>query len=235
MTFTETIHFTCGETPTLDIESTGVKNLVKQTGETLISGELVADRVYQWSYNETDDVFVVQNVSEIPFNDLLDRITAETEMAVAGITLSSQYADVGNIGNGEDDLMTYSLPAGKLATDGSYLEMTGFGTFASNGETKRLQVYFGAMVLYDSDIQAQVGGNREFKATIIRTGATTQRAICTFNTDANLFTSGDTKYTTPAETLSGAVTIKATAACVGAGTATNNDIVQKGLTIKYYA
>ncbi len=54
------------------------------------------------------------------------------------------------------------------------------------------------------------------RGRIFRTGATTQRAIATYAASS---AGVSTLYTTPAETLSGAVTIR------GTGEATNNDDV----------
>lgn len=146
--------------------------------------------------------------------------TATTTFVKVGGTANVNTTTVGNVGVGEDDLMTYSLPANSLATNGDYIEGKAALTFAANANAKRVRCYFGATKLYDSTSQIQSGGSMEVTWTIVRTGATTQRAIAKDVTDATLFTD-DATYTTPAETLSGAVTIKCT------GEAVSNDDVQQ--------
>ena len=127
--------------------------------------------------------------------------------------------------------MTYVLPASSLATNGDYVEIEAWGTgaVAGAGETKTVKLYFGATVLNTLTL-VDVSANTWFvKATVVRTAAATQEAISVYNYYEE--TSGYTNAirTTPAETLSEAITIKCT------GTATNtDDIIQKGMTVKWY-
>jgi len=142
--------------------------------------------------------------------------------------ISSQYVDVGNVGAGEDDLMTYSIPAGLLASDGDYIEFemqvqyfTGAGS-----PTKQVKLYFGSQLLMSNTSGTSVG-YFTFKGTVIRTSATTQRVNVEMITSSATY-QFNTQYSTAAETLSGAVILKAT------GTATNNDdIVQHFMTVKF--
>lgn len=150
--------------------------------------------------------------------------TATTTFVKVGGTAKVNTTTVGNVGAGEDDLMTYSLPANSLATNGDYIEGKAAITFAANANNKRVRCYFGATAMYDSTAQAQNGGAMEVTWTIVRTGATTQRVIAKSVSTSTLFTD-DATYTTPGETLSGAVTIKCT------GEATSNDDVQQTIMI----
>ncbi len=143
-------------------------------------------------------------------------------------TLTTNTSDVGNMGAGEDDLMTYTIPAGKLVTNGDYLEFTMTITFAANANNKQVKVYFGSTAIYTSGSHAQNDGSMEIKGTIIRTGATSQRI--TFSQANNTMLFPDyANYVTASEILANAITLKAT----GEGTS-NNDIVQKMLTVKYF-
>lgn len=133
----------------------------------------------------------------------------------------ANITDVGNVGTGVDDLMSYTVPAGALDTDGKYLEFTAVVTFAANSNNKTVRVVYGSTELYNSSAQPQNGGTMVIRGTIIRTGAATQDVDITVSTDAGLFTNLS-KYTATTETLSGATTLKLT----GEGT-TNNDVLQK--------
>lgn len=153
--------------------------------------------------------------------------TSSSNSTVGGGLTASTTA-VGNVGTGEDDLITYSVPANTLATNLDYIEFDMGGTFAANANTKRVRIKYGATTLFDTTGLIFNGVDWRAQGKIIRTGAATQKAICTFESATTLLTQ-IADYTTPAETLSGAVTLKAT------GEATsNNDIVQEFLTVKAY-
>lgn len=139
-----------------------------------------------------------------------------------GGALKTIYTTVGNVGAGEDDLQTFSVPAGTLSQDGDYLEFTMAFSVATNST---LKVYFGAQQLFSFGALATDAVYR-VTGQIIRTGAATQRA--TFELKGGAATSV-VGYQLPTETLSGAVTLKAT----GEGVS-NNDITQTITTVKYF-
>jgi len=147
--------------------------------------------------------------------------------ATVGGTANVNTTAVGNVGVVEDNLITYSLPANSLAANGDYIEIEAFGTFAATANVKQVKLYFGAQVIFASGAIAANTGDWHIRGKVFRTGAATQKAIASAATsNALLVASAD--YTTPAETLSGAITIK----CTGEATA-NDDIVQEGLLVKY--
>ena len=142
-------------------------------------------------------------------------------------SLVTNTTDVGNVGVGEDDLMTYSVPAGTLGVNGDYIEFTMSFDLAANANTKQVKVKFGATTIYASGAQAQNDGVITITGQIIRTGAATQRITYSVTSNATLFPDY-ADYVTSAETLSGAVTLKAT------GEATSNDdIIQKINLVKF--
>jgi hypothetical protein len=153
----------------------------------------------------------------------------DSTWAATAVRLNTDVADVGNVGTGEDDLMTYELPAGTLAVDGQAVQVTAWGTFATNANVKLVRAYFGA-----TGVLLTIGGHQPSNAgwraqfTIIRTGATAQVLVGqNIERDAAgssfVFTPAEA---TPAETLADAITIKMT------GEATsNNDIVQQGMMV----
>jgi hypothetical protein len=146
----------------------------------------------------------------------------------AGGSLEVNTTAVGNVGAGEDDLMSFSVPANTLGTNGDYLELVAWGSFAANANNKRVRVKFGATTILDTGAVAANSGTWRVQATIIRTGAATQIANASLVTDNT--TLGDVSgNASPAETLSGAVAVKLT------GEATSDDDVrQLGLTVRWY-
>lgn len=132
---------------------------------------------------------------------------------------------VGNVGGGEDDLITYSVPAATLSSDGDSLEISAWGTFAANGNNKTIKIKFGGTTILDTGAVAANSGSWVIRATVVRTSATTQQCFATLVTDNSTLTD-IAKYTTAAETLANAITLKCT------GTATSdNDIIQKGMKV----
>lgn len=136
--------------------------------------------------------------------------------------------NVGNVGAGEDNLMTYALPAGVMATDLQVIRTTQWGIYAANATAKRVRAYFGATVLVDSTSLATNGGNWRVVSEVTRTGAATQKAtafyIHTNAAGASVVAAG---ISAPGETLSGAVTIKVTGE-----SGANDDIVQHGVIVE---
>ena len=138
--------------------------------------------------------------------------------------LTSSYADAGNLGAGEDVLYTYSLPAATLSEDGKVLRVTVWGTTANNANAKTIKLHFGGTVVASYGPAAVALIDWCLTATVIRSGAATQRALGlpTVSTVAAVVT-----LTAPGETLANAVTVKAT----GEGTA-DNDVVAKGWLVE---
>lgn len=141
---------------------------------------------------------------------------------VAGVrqVLDSQYTAVGNVGGGEDDLMTFTVPANVLGTDGESLEIIAFGDFAANGNNKRLRLKYGGTTILDTTALGINGDQWRLQATITRTGAATQIAnAAIWSGDALLLAL--VANASPTETLSGTVVLKLT------GEATANDDVRQ--------
>lgn len=155
-------------------------------------------------------------------------VSTTTDVAKVGGVISVNLAPVGNVGTGEDNLMTYTLPASALGTTNDFIEINGFGSLAANANTKRVRVYFGATVILDTTALALNSGNWQFTARVYRTGAATQYA----EADWSKTVAGAAilvQNTNPAETLSGTVLVRVT----GEGVA-NNDIVQNSMTIRWF-
>lgn len=147
-----------------------------------------------------------------------------TPIAVGRLTTSTTA--VGNVGAGEDDLISYSLPANTLTSNNRGVRVTAWGTAANTAAAKTLKLYFGATAVVTTALTANQVGSWRVVCEVIRTGAATQDAIAQL-IQGGATTLVDAEFTTPTETLTGAVVIKCT------GTATNNDdIVQEGLVVE---
>jgi len=126
-------------------------------------------------------------------------------------------------------LMSYSLPANVLDTDGKAVRVTAWGTYANNGNAKAVRGYFGATKIADvSHSTAAASLSWKSELLIARTGAATQDAHGEIRADSRTASVVSGAWvTSPAETLSGAVTIKFT----GEATA-DNDIIQEGMIVE---
>jgi hypothetical protein len=129
----------------------------------------------------------------------------------------------------EEDLWTYSLPANTLSANGKTLRITVFFKHATNGNDKLKKLYFGSTVIAQHQgTQSAISGI--IQATLVRTSATAQLAWNVVVGPGNAaVTSQPAIETTPAETLSGAVTIKFTGQN---GTASANDIVFRAAIVE---
>ena len=135
----------------------------------------------------------------------------------------------------ETTLKTWDLPAGALATDDQGIRIHAFGSFAANANDKTVRIKFGATtVLTYTGAGPGTGGGGWAQVDLFRTGGTAQKAIPWLvsgigNWGDPAFTT-TTGHTTPAETLSGAVTIKVTGEN---GTGTADDIVCEGFSVEF--
>lgn len=160
------------------------------------------------------------------FDNLTRRIGGDREYSLGG-KLYHSVAEVGNVGGGSDDLITYTMPFKTLENVGDTLEVISFGILAANGNNKRIRRYFGSTVLFDTGTITANNKDWCIVSRIIRISATTQTIISTFSGDSSVTQTAD--YVAGAESLSSSIIIKD----VADGVATN-DIVQKGLLINIF-
>lgn len=145
--------------------------------------------------------------------------------ARAGGVIYQSITAVGNITTGEDDLISQSIAANVLSANGQRLTGEFNGRFAANGNAKRIRLKFGSTTILDmgSGISPN-GATWRMTYTITRTGAATQRV------SASLLIGGIagpvfTGVTTAAETLSGAITLKATGEATSTDDIINDEFV----------
>ena len=140
--------------------------------------------------------------------------------AKVGGVVSVNTSATGNVGTGEDDLHTYSVPADMLNANGDSVRFRFGGTFGATLNNKRLRVRFGSSLIFDTGALAITAATDwEIEGEIIRTGGATQKSVGTLRTSSSVL-AAFCDYATPTETLSSANTLKVT----GEATA-NNDIV----------
>jgi hypothetical protein len=148
-------------------------------------------------------------------------------LALTTRTLNSQFTDVGNVGSGVDDLMTYTLPAGMLATNGDRVKFRASLALANNANVKNINFLIGgqSIVSLNSII---VFDQMVMDYEVVRVDSTTVRVnyVATrLATGANYI-----GYVSISLTLANTQVILVT----GEGVA-NNDIVQKTMSITYFA
>ena len=144
-----------------------------------------------------------------------------------GGLLFQSTATTGNIGTGEDTLISYAMPGNVLSEDGDYIEIEAFGTVASNTNNKEIKLKIGSTTLITTGAVAADTGSWIIKCTIIRTGASTEKSIASIISDNALIVNSAT-YSNVVEDTATTLNIFCT------GEATNdNDIVQEGLIIKW--
>ncbi len=164
------------------------------------------------------------NTSEVVLRTLAG---TSTSYARVGGTINVNTTAVGNVGTGEDDLITYTVPANTLSTNGDRIDFKMSGKFAANANNKQVKVKFGATTLLATGALAFNNVDWSAEGYVIRTGATTQKAACWFRAGATL--TSFTDDTAPAETLSGTVVLK----CTGEATS-NNDITEESHVVMWH-
>jgi hypothetical protein len=135
------------------------------------------------------------------------RALATTDLpSTVPLSLFTSTASASNVSTGETNLITYSLPANTLSANGQKVRITAVANFAANANTKIARVYFGSTQV------VSYGGTDSGKTfvgvgVVVRTGATSQVGFSQIQVGS---LSGLAVSSTPAETLSGAITIKLT-------------------------
>lgn len=157
-------------------------------------------------------------------------VQSYTTAVALGGTLKVDTTTTGNVGAGEDTLITYTIPAQQLGSNGDHIEFRVWGSCASNTNTKDIKIYFGGTVISDGGVTVLNGVSWSAHGMIVRTGAATQTANCELTAGVGVV--AQTTTTAPAETLSGTVVFKVTG--TSAIAPADNDIIQNGMVLKYF-
>ena len=149
--------------------------------------------------------------------------TGNAAAVYAGGTVHVDTTAVGNVGTGEDDLITYSLPANSLVTTGKGIRSTAWGS--TSGGTPTLKVYIGSTAVLTHALPAT--STWHVVTTVFRTGSNAQKYVVALNHNAGGGDDCDLAAGTLTETETATISLKLT------GDATsNNDIVQEGLHVE---
>ena len=157
--------------------------------------------------------------------------TGSGRAAMVGVANINTTA-VGNIGTGTDDLMTYSLPANSLSTDGKAVRVTMRGTTANNANAKDLIVIFGALNVGQYTLTISQPGRWEVVMLVVRIGSGTQDVSVGITEHVSgTLTAPKTAMTftpTAGQGDTAAITIKAQAIATA-----NNDVVQELMIVEF--
>ena len=108
-----------------------------------------------------------------------------------GGALNQQVSGAG-VGNGadatDDDLFTYTIPAGTLAADGDMIRLTFMGAYSATGNTKTFKAWFGGLTMASN-------GNTNASQAVIITALITRVDVTHINSICQI-----TRATTPLAT-----------------------------------
>lgn len=132
---------------------------------------------------------------------------------------------VGNVGTGEDNLISIALPANLLHANGAALRICAWGKVSADGDNKTLKLHFGSATLLTSGALAANAKDWFLEARVVRTGAATQEAVAWGQFNGALIQADQTE---PTQDETTALTVK----CTGESS-DNDDIVQEGMLVEY--
>lgn len=133
---------------------------------------------------------------------------------------------VGNVGSGEDDLISTTLEANSLHKAGQAVRITAWGHTANNSATKTIKLFFGSVAIMTNALTVSIAGNWMIQALVIRKTSTTADAI------AGLV-GGATSLADCERTALSSLDFTADTTIKCTGTATSNDdLIQDGLIVE---
>jgi hypothetical protein len=149
-------------------------------------------------------------------------------LRAAGV-VSSQFSavGVGNVGAGEDDLMSYVLPANTLNVNGRAVRIRAWGKFAANTNSKTLKTYWGSTASTVIATTDNTINGWSVEVIVVRVGANSQSKNVEASFGPALGAGGFVVTSAPSENETAALTIKFT----GTGVA-DADITQWGMTVE---
>ncbi len=140
--------------------------------------------------------------------------------------LTAVVTAAANTTSAEQTLMTYTLPANRIAATGDAVKIQCWGALASNANAKSVKIYFGGTSFGSSSIGA-TPNNKKFimDMLVVRTAAATQiinGMVALDLTPISIQTS-----TSGTDSFASNVTIK----CTGTG-ASNSDVTMEGMLVE---
>jgi hypothetical protein len=138
-------------------------------------------------------------------------LAARLLLKTSGVVYASHTTTQSPANTSENDLISHSLAAGLLANDGERLRWRTVFKTGANSENKHLKLYLGSTVIYEWGALALIDITFVIEIIITRTGAATQKVSIMSTNNRGTFTPLGPTYTTAAETLANALTLKAAA------------------------
>lgn len=137
-------------------------------------------------------------------------ITTAIATFTGGPIFNSAVA-VGNVAATETDAFSHVIAANTLAVNGDAIEIEAAGTFAGTASVdKRIRVYFGAAIVFDSGLLAiTVASSWHLVCTIVRTGVSAEKIVTTLTT-SDTTTQAIAQYSTAAQNTAVGQTTKLT-------------------------
>ena len=146
-----------------------------------------------------------------------------------GTTMSVITTAVGNVGAGEDTLISYTMPANSLVTTGRGIRVRAEGTAANNANAKTIKCKVGTQTVLTNAPTISVAGEQwVVEYTFIRTGASTQdwKAEYSGNTGAAGVFAYDPERGTATQTETGTLAVHCTGEAVD-----NDDLVMESQVV----
>lgn len=140
--------------------------------------------------------------------------------------LDANVTAVGNEGIGEDDLISYAMPANTLNANGKGIRVTAWGTGANNGNGKTLKAYFGTQVVASVSLTTSQANTWQIVFNVFRIGASAEKYY------SSLFQDGAAEQHVLSQgTASQDTTATITIKCTGEATS-DDDILQEGMIVE---
>jgi len=152
-----------------------------------------------------------------------------------GGALYTNVVPVGNVDAGEDSLMSYTVPAGVLASGNDRIEVTAGFQIGDNTNTKRIKFNVGGTNVYDSTALAHRNGYVSLRATIgRRTSANVRVTVEVVSTAASGTPIPNGAFFTSVTYDLEPNLVPATLALAFTGEATtDNDVQQQLMSVRY--
>ncbi len=104
----------------------------------------LAEKFSQKYPGEASGVAELDANARIPTDQAFSTGGSDTHKAMG--VIDSQFTEIGNVGSGDDDLMSYTLPADTLDVNGKAIRITAWGL--GNGiDNVSLRLWFGSIVI----------------------------------------------------------------------------------------
>ena len=163
-----------------------------------------------------------------------DQVDAELDSLVtwaktAGRCIARSSAQAGNTLTGEDDLHTFTLPAGTFAVDNDYIEGRFAGTFAANANSKTWRVRFGGTQIAGAVTTLYNNLSWVIHFTIIRLDSDSVKCIVHQEVQSNVVNSIVTYSQVDSLNFGAGIILKVTGEAVA-----TNDILQQISTVTLF-